>query len=382
MTLTNSDIAELTDWRRCLHRRPERSGAEEQTAKAVITMLGAVNPDQIIVGLGGHGVAAVFNGAASGPTVLFRAELDALPIAELSDLPHRSQIPGMGHMCGHEGHSTILAGLARLIIRRRPARGRVVLLFQPAEEVGTGAAAVLADPQFGPIIPGYAFALHNLPGLALGHVALAAGPANCASRGMKLTLTGKTSHASVPERGLSPALSLSRLIPALMALGPGGAVEPGFRLVTITHACLGEATFGIAPGNAELWATLRTLTDADMGYLVSTATTAVLTESARSDLQITHSFHDIFAACHNDTEATEILSRAIKAVGLPMTTAGLPLRASEDFGVFGTVSKSAMFYLGSGVDHPMLHNPDYDFPDALIGPGVKVFDRVMRDLLG
>lgn len=385
MPLTNSDVAELTNWRRLLHQSPDLSAQEGQTAQTVAAMLRHLNPDQIITGLGGQGVAAVFNGTktgtVAGPTILFRAELDALPITEISDLPYRSRIAGLGHMCGHDGHMTILAGLGRLLARQRPARGRVILLFQPAEEVGTGAAAVIADPRFATITPDYAFALHNLPGLALGQVALVAGPVNCASRGLKIVLTGKTSHASVPEAGVSPALSLSRLTPALMALGPGGEVKTGFQLVTVTHARLGEPTFGIAPGQAELWATLRTLTDGDMAKLMASADAIIQSEAARSGLQLTHSSHDSFAACHNDPDATAVLTRAITSAGLPITTAGLPLRASEDFGLFGNVSKSAMFYLGSGVDHPMLHNPDFDFPDPLIGPGVEIFHRVLGALL-
>lgn len=380
MTLTNSDLVELTDWRRALHRDPETSGAEVRTARAVVTMLQALRPDHILTGLGGHGVAAVFDGQSPGPTILFRSELDALPIPEIGQVAHRSQNPGFGHMCGHDGHTAILAGLGRLVARSRPARGRVVLLFQPAEETGAGAAAVIADPRFAAIRPDFAFALHNLPGLPLGHVALEAGPANCASRGLKLVLTGKTAHASMPEEGVSPALALSRLIPALMALGPGGAVGPGFRLITITHATLGEPSFGIAPGEAQLWATLRTLTDSDMADLVARAQAVFMVET--EGLHISQTYHDVFAACHNDTDATAILHRAIAAAGVPVTSAAYPMRWSEDFGQFGSMAKSAMCALGAGEDHPRLHNPDYDFPDALIGPGAGVFHRVVRDLLG
>ena len=382
MPLTHGDIAELTDWRRMLHQQPEVSGAEERTALAVTLMLQDLRPDQLITGLGGHGVAAVFDSGVTGPTVLFRAELDALPIPEIGDLPHRSLIPGLGHMCGHDGHMAILAGLARVLARQRPARGRAILLFQPAEETGSGAASVVADPDFCQIRPDFAFALHNLPGLPLGHVALKPGPANCASRGLKLILQGKTAHASMPEGGVSPALALSRLIPALMGLGPGGPVEPGFRLVTITHATLGNPTFGVAPGSAELWATLRTLTDSDMDQLLDDAVTAVSDKAAISGLHITHSYHDVFDACHNDPDATAILTRVIAKLGLPLSRVGYPMRWSEDFGRFGQVAKSAMFVLGAGVDHPRLHNPDFDFPDALIGPGVRVFSAVVRDLLG
>jgi amidohydrolase len=380
MLLTQADIAGLTAWRHHLHQWPEVSGAEARTAQTVLEMVQDLQPDQIITGLGGHGVAAVFSGHQPGPTVLFRAELDALPIAEIGNPPHRSQVPGCGHMCGHDGHMTILAGLGRLVARARPAKGRIVLLFQPAEETGAGAEAVIADPQFAAVAPDYAFALHNLPGLPLGFAGLAAGPANCASRGLKLVLTGKTAHAAMPEGGLSPAPALARLIPALMALGPGGVVGPGFRLVTITHATLGEPSFGIAPGDAELWATLRTLTDGDMAALVAAAQAVIATETAGLVVEI--SMHDCFAACHNDPDATAILSRAITASGLPQSGAGYPMRWSEDFGQFGRMTKAAMFVLGAGEDHPRLHNPDYDFPDALIGPAVEVFDRVRRDLLG
>ena len=154
-----------------------------------------------------------------------------------------------------------------------------MLLFQPAEENGAGAAAVIADPKFAGIKPDWSFALHNMPGIRLGHVALDEGPVNCASRGLRIVLTGKTSHASVPEAGVSPAVTLSRLIAGFNALGPGGALEKGFRLATITHARIGEPAFGIAPGEAELWLTLRAMTDEDMAALLGGAMALAETEA-------------------------------------------------------------------------------------------------------
>ncbi|MEY8840841.1 amidohydrolase, partial [Cribrihabitans sp. XS_ASV171] len=220
--LTNSDIAELTAWRRDLHRHPELSGQEAETAKRVLAALEGTAPDRMLASLGGHGVAAIYEGDSNGPSLMFRCELDGLPIEELNpDLPHRSEVDGNGHLCGHDGHMAILAATARWLGRNRPARGRVILLFQPAEEDGAGAARVIADPKFAEIIPDYAFALHNFPGVPLGHAVLAEGVMNCASRGMKLSLTGRTAHASQPETGLSPAPALAELIPALTALGSG-----------------------------------------------------------------------------------------------------------------------------------------------------------------
>ena len=384
MRLTNSDLAQLIEWRRALHRLPELSGHEHDTAATVAATLAPLHPDRILTGLGGHGVAAIFDSGTPGPSVMIRAELDALPITELSDIPHKSIRPGIGHLCGHDGHMAILMGLARLLSRRRPERGRVILLFQPAEEDGSGAAAVIADPRWPEVAPDWAFSLHNYPGIPLGHALLASGPVNCASCGMRIQLVGKTSHASVPEAGLTPAPAIATLIPALTALGPGGPVTDGaYRLVTITHAHVGEPTFGIAPGMGEVWVTLRTVRDDQMAALWAAATTLAADAAARDGLKLTITRHDDFAASINDPDATDHLRAAHLATGLPAFAAPLPMRASEDFGRFGTAgAKSAMLYLGSGETQPMLHNPDFDFPDALIDPGTRLFHRVVTDILG
>lgn len=382
MLLTNLDLVELTAFRHHLHRHPEVSGQEEWTAAEVVRSLQALAPDRILTGLGGHGVAAVWQAAEPGPTVMFRSELDALPIEELSQAEYRSTIPGKAHLCGHEGHSTILLGLARIIARNPPARGRVVLLFQPAEEDGSGAAAVLADPRFAEITPDWAFALHNMPGHPLGQAIIAPGPANCASEGLRVVFRGRTAHASAPETGVSPALALSELMPAALAAGTGGPLKLGFRLVSICHARMGEPAFGITPGEGELWLTLRTLADADMAALRDRVTGLAKGLAGAHGLEVDISHHDRFAACVNDPEASTAILRAVEALGLPLGDFGFPMRASEDFGLFGRHARSAMFLLGSGEASPALHNPDFDFPDALIPRGVAIFDRIRRDLLG
>lgn len=381
--LTNRDCVELAEWRRDLHRHPEVSGAEAGTAARVVAALGPLQPDQVISGLGGHGAAAVFHGAEPGPTVMFRAELDALPIEELSSAAHRSTIPGVGHLCGHDGHMAGLMGLARLISRQRPARGRVVLMFQPAEEDGSGAAAVLADPAFAALKPDWAFAIHNLPGVPLGHAQVKPGVVNCASQGLKLTLGGKTAHASQPEAGTSPGLALAALITTFSTLAPPAPLAPGYRLVTVTHARLGEPAFGIAPGRAEVWITLRTLENADMAALRAEAVALAETQARTHGLTLTIETHDDFAASVNDPQATARIISALAALGIPHSPGDLPMRASEDFGRFGQPdTRSAMLFLGAGQSHPALHNPDYDFPDALISPSVAIFHHITLELLG
>lgn len=381
--LTNADIAELTDWRRDLHRHPEVSGEERETAARVVAALTGTRPDQVVTGLGGHGVAAVWDSGRPGPSVLFRAELDALPIDEVGQPDWRSTIPGKGHMCGHDGHMAILVALARLISRRRPATGRVILLFQPAEENGTGAAAVLADPRYASLKPDWAFALHNMPGLAFGHGRLRAGTMMCASQGMRVHLTGKTAHASMPETGTSPVHAMARLIPALLALGPGGDLTPDFRMVTITHARAGEAAFGISPGYGELWAKLRTREDGPMAAMRADAEALVRAEAARDGLAVSFATQGDFAATVNDEGAIARLTAAMDGLNIQYDDANLPLRGSEDFGRFGGQgTRMAMMFIGSGEKYPQLHNPDYDFPDALIPLGARLFQRVMTDILG
>lgn len=383
MSLSNSDLVELTAFRHTLHRFPEVSGQERETAARVVAALRELAPDEIVTALGGHGVAAVFNGAEAGPTLLFRAELDALPIEELLQADHRSTIGGKGHLCGHDGHMTLLIGLARLLSRKRPARGRVVLMFQPAEEDGSGAKAVIGDPRYQALRPDWAFAIHNWPGTSLGHCLLGTGVVNCASQGLRIVFKGKTSHAAEPAKGLSPARAMARLMPGLMAMGHGGGLDTDFRLVTLTHARLGEASFGVAPGEAEIWVTLRTVIDANMADLRAEAMALAGAEAQVEGLTVSFSHHDDFAASVNDPEAVVHIARALDALSLPHDDQGLPELASEDFGVFGWgQTKSAMLFLGAGEASPALHNPDYDFPDDLIHFGVAIFHRIAVDLLG
>lgn len=382
MFLTNHDMVDLIDFRHDLHRHPEISGEEEETARRVAAFLGPMRPANVLTGLGGHGLAAVFEGSEPGPTLLFRSELDALPIEEKTRASYASAIPGKGHLCGHDGHTTILLALGLGLSREAPKRGRVVLLFQPAEENGTGAAAVIADPRFAEITPDFAFSLHNLPGLPLGHVALTDGPVNCASSGMKIRLSGKTAHASMPETGRSPMAAMARLMPALTALSRNASPDRGFRLATVTHASLGAPAFGIAPGDGEIWVTLRTLVDDRMAELCAEAEELARDAARTEQLDLEITFDDIFLHCENAPEAVAHLARALDAEGISHDPGDLPMRASEDFGRFRACAPSAMFFLGSGERHPALHNPDYDFPDDLIAIGARVFMRVVRNVLG
>ncbi|MGB3244430.1 MAG: amidohydrolase [Sulfitobacter sp.] len=378
--LTQEQITALVDLRHALHRRPELSGDESATANRMAKELTALGADRIWRDLGGHGVAAEFKGAQDGPTVLLRCELDGLPIHEVSDILYRSETDGKGHLCGHDGHMVSMLGVA-MGLAQRPARGRVILLFQPAEETGAGAKAVIDDKRWPELRPDFAFAYHNVPGRPLGEIGLRPGPGNCASRGMQILLEGKSSHAAAPEDGLSPSAAMVALMQALPELSSGTIGSKTFALSTLTHAKLGEPTYGIAPGHGELRVTLRCMTDERMEALVSDAKALVATHTA--DLAIKVLWHDIFLSVTNDGEATDIAGRVAARQGHVRHDMPTPMRWSEDFGRYGgDGAKATLLYIGAGETHPQLHNPDYDFPDALIPLVTDLFSGIIADILG
>ena len=377
--LTDDQITVLTRLRHALHSAPELSGEERATAGAVSAFLRLTEPDAIIEGLGGYGLAVIYEGRATGPTVMFRAELDGLPITERSTAAHGSRRHGMAHACGHDGHMAILAGLGVWLGKNRPESGRVILLFQPAEETGAGARAVLADPKFAPLRPDWAFALHNMPGLPLGAMAVGSGPASCASVGLHLRYKGRAAHASMPETGISPTSALMALMAEIASQPDAQAMGPEFRLATLCHLSMGAPSFGIAPGHADMRVTLRTVTDAALDDFEHAFIAQA--HAGCGALELTVSRHDHFNATDNDALAAAHVVRAAQTLGIATADFALPMRPSEDFGAFSGTTRTALFFLGAGEVHPALHNPDYDFPDALIAPGCALFSEVLAQVM-
>lgn len=368
--------------RRELHQHPEISGDEAWTASRMVKWLEDCGPTQLVQNLGGHGVAAIFDSGSDGPTVMFRCELDALPIYETGTPHWRSTIEGKAHLCGHDGHMAIMAGLAKRIGEQQPTNGKIIILFQPAEETGAGARAVIADPKFAGLNPDYAFALHNLPGMALHHVGVKSGPFNHASEGLTISLSGYTSHACHPEQGLSPATAMTELVTALPNLPSELGLEDGAALVTLVHARLGTEDFGISPGDAKIMATIRAISDEAKEALMNRAKEVARDVAKAHGLKIEMNTADRFSACTNNPEATEIIRKAFIQTNAKAQELNAPYRWSEDFGEFSAHTKSAFFVLGSGEDCPKLHNPNYDFPDEISETGIEIFHSIARDLCG
>lgn len=374
------EIEELKGLRRELHKYPELSGKEKETAKLLTTYLKKFKPDEIIQNIGGHGFAVVFRSNNQGQTILFRADLDALPIQEINDLSYKSQHKGISHKCGHDGHMTILTGLAQAISKNRPQKGNVVLLFQPSEENGEGAEKVLQDPKFKAIQPDYVYALHNLPGFREGSIIINHDIFASASKGMIIKLFGKTAHAGEPENGNSPAIAMSDIVRELTYL-PTKNYFRNFVLVTVIHARLGEIAFGTTPGYAEVMATLRSYTDQDMEVLAKESQKLVKNFAEQNSLKYEIKWTEEFLATKNTSDSVNIIQEAASKSEMESIIKNEPFRWSEDFSHFTNQYKGALFGLGAGEDTPQLHNPDYDFPEEIIIPGIKIFYEIYNQHL-
>jgi amidohydrolase len=376
------EITELVALRRELHTHAELAGQETETSRIIRGFVERHQPNGLVTRLGGTGLAAVFEGREEGPTVMFRTEIDAVPVEEGNVVDHRSCRPGVSHTCGHDGHMAMVAGLAARLQSHPPRRGRVVLLFQPAEETGAGALSVLEDERFEAIAPDWIFALHNLPGESFGEVQIKSGPFTAGSVGTILRLIGSTSHAAYPEQGRSPASAVGQLIQDLAGLPESVKSGNGIAKLTIIHARIGEAAFGTTPGEAEVMATLRSDREDVLDHLREGVVDQAQRIAQAHDLDFSHSWTDAFPVTMNDPEAVAMVEAVGETRGIAVARRDEAYPWSEDFGWFTQRSKGAIFGLGAGREHPALHSPGYDFPDDLIPIGIGLFEGLVERLLG
>lgn len=374
-------IGSLILLRKELHKHPELSGYESDTAGRLRDYIASTAPScEVIPDIGGKGVLFIFRGVREGPAILIRADMDALPIRETNEFSHKSVHPGISHKCGHDGHMAILAGLAGELHRDKPGRGTVLLLCQPAEETGEGAMRVICDPLFARFSPDYVFALHNLPGYPLNQVIVRDGVFNASVISLIIRLSGKESHAAEPEKGINPALAFAELIQTFDQLSLNEPSSEDFRLITTVHCSIGGIAYGTNPGTGELHATLRTWSQQKMEILKEDLLRLSAEIASRHTLRLESEWTQEFQGNHNHTESNAIVRRAAESSGLNVVDNQEPFKWGEDFGFFTQRHKGAMFGLGSGLDCPALHNPDYDFPDQLIPAGVSVFKSIIMEL--
>ncbi|MDZ7845571.1 MAG: M20/M25/M40 family metallo-hydrolase [Owenweeksia sp.] len=254
------------------------------------------------------------------------------------------------------------------------------LLFQPGEEDGYGARAVLADPDFD-IQPDFVFALHNLPGYPLHQVVCHEGIFTPAAKSVIFTLKGKTSHAAEPELGLNPDLAVSEILQLRKELSQPDSERDDFRLITTVHLTLGEKSYGVSAGYAEVHLTLRSWENGVMDDLQKELITKTKAICNQYKIKLEEEWLEEFSSNKNDHQSFEIIKEAAAAENLHFLDKNSGFKWGEDFGLFTDQFSGAMFGLGAGKDHPALHNPDYDFPDELIESGQRMFTSIVKQLI-
>ena len=372
------NINRLIQLRRELHQHPEVSNQEKNTADKITTFLKSTSPDELINDIGQYGIAAVYRGKKSGSAVMIRCELDALPIQEINQMEYQSTHEGVAHKCGHDGHMSIVCGIADLLAKHRPASGRVILLFQPAEETGEGAKRILLDKKFKTIEPDFIYALHNLPGFEKHQIVTKDDIFASASRGLVIKLKGTPSHASHPQDGRNPALAASQIIQHLYEIPQMHTQLHKAALITPIYMRVGSPAFGTSAGDGEVMATLRTHYEEDM-HIIADKTLKVVNGIAEvHDLEAETNWTDAFEAVKNDQECSQVVQSAADQLDFNCQEIEHPFPWSEDFGVFTSHYKGTLFGLGSGKNQPQLHNDDYDFPDDIIETGVAMFWNIIN----
>lgn len=371
-------MKDLLTIRRYLHQHPELSNNEHQTSLFIQDRLKELaNPPDLKVVVE-TGILATFQGNA-GEHLLFRCELDALPIQEINDFRYKSEYEGVSHKCGHDGHMAILLGLAQRLSNSPPENCSVTLLFQPAEETGDGARNILKDGTINQLKPDMAFALHNVPGFPLGAVVVKEGPFNAAVKSMIIKYKGRTSHAAEPENGDNPALAIANTLLVAKTLEQPNTSREDFQLIVPVYSSLGERANGVSAGYGEVHLTMRCWTNDQMERMIDSLKNEIGVLCKQYGLQHEISFEEPFEAGVNDEGAVNRIRNSAARSNAQIIERDEAFKWGEDFGLITETYPGAMFGLGSGENCPALHNPDYDFPDELIEIGINLFYGIVEE---
>ena len=375
---------EIAAWRRDFHAHPELRFDLPRTAGRVAALLREFGCDEVTEGVGQSGVVAVIRGrkTASGRTVAFRADMDALPIIEATGLPHASTDPGKMHACGHDGHTSILLGAARYLAETRNFDGTVVLAFQPAEEGGGGARAMVADGLMERWNVNEVYGLHNMPSLPTGQFAIKPGPLLAASDFFEIKVNGKGGHAAMPHNTQDPTLASAAIVMALQQIVARQVSALGSAVVSVTGIKTDTMAHNVVPDSVELTGTARFL-DKDVQAMVVKRMEEIVTATATA-YGCTAAFKYMYGVglTENAEANTDYAIAAARAVAgeAGVKTDIDPLMGGEDFSEMLNARPGAFIFLGNG-DSAGLHHPKYEFNDDAIPAGCSWFATLAEQRL-
>ncbi|WP_321943820.1 M20 aminoacylase family protein [Paraburkholderia tropica] len=372
-------LEQAKSWRHDLHAHPELGYQEVRTSQMVAQLLERFGLE-VTCGVGGTGVVGVLENGA-GPRIGLRADMDALPMEELGKRGWTSGNKGCMHACGHDGHTSILLATAKHLSETRDFSGRIVFIFQPAEETGAGARKMLEDGLLQRFPLDVIYALHNWPGMRKGEVMVNPGAMMASQDTFDITLTGAGCHAAMPDKGIDPVVAAAHLTTSLQAIVSRTLSPLDSAVVSITGIEAGGA-YNIIPERVHMRGTVRCLNPETRAKVEQSIRQFVLHLPMAFGIAGAIEYRAGYPVAVNDAEAAQRVREAAEVVDgiTKVHWSTPPSMGSEDFSYFLEAVPGAYFWLGADGETPSaaLHNPFYDFNDDLIGLGIKIFASLVK----
>jgi amidohydrolase len=374
---------EITAWRRDIHENPEILYETVRTAGKVAELLETFGVDEIATGIGKTGVVGVIKGknGGKGRTIGLRADMDALPIEEITGKPYASKVPGKMHACGHDGHTAMLLGAAKYLAETRNFDGTVIVIFQPAEEGGAGAKAMIEDGLMTRWPIEEVYGMHNFPGMPVGEFAIRKGPIMAATDEFRISITGRGGHAAKPHDTIDPIVVGSQMVNALQTIASRNADPLDSVVVSVTVFQAGNA-FNVIPQETFLQGTVRTLSP-EMRDLAQERMEMIVKATAEAfgasaELKFNRGYP--VTANHDDqTDFAAAIAEGIAGEGKVQRDIA-PMMGGEDFSYMLEERPGAFIFAGNG-DSAGLHHPAYDFNDELIPVGCSYWVKLVETAL-
>ncbi len=375
---------DIQAWRRDIHEHPELLYDVHRTAAFVADRLREFGCDEVATGLGKTGVVGVIKGRkpANGEVKVIglRADMDALPLEEQTNLPYASKTPGKMHACGHDGHTAMLLGAARYLAETRNFAGEAVVIFQPAEEGGAGAAAMIKDGLMDRFRIDQVYGMHNGPGIPIGSFAIRSGPIMAATDAIDISIEGHGGHAARPHKCIDSVLVGAQLITALQSIVSRSVDPLESAVISMCEFHAGDAR-NVIPQTAELRGTVRTLTP-EVRELVEKRVREVVAGVAQiTGARIELNYERGYPVTSNHAAQTETALRVAKQIaGEANVHETPPLMGAEDFSYMLEARPGAFIFCGNG-DSAGLHHPAYNFNDEAIVYGTSYWIKLVESTL-
>ncbi|SCB23599.1 M20 aminoacylase family protein [Rhizobium hainanense] len=372
---------EVTEWRRHIHAHPELLYAVENTAAFVAEKLRAFGVDEVVTGIGRTGVVGLIRGKGEGRTIGLRADMDALPLTEITGKPYASETPGKMHACGHDGHTAMLLGAAKYLAENRNFNGNIAVIFQPAEEGGAGGDAMVKDGMMERFEIAEVYGMHNMPGLPVGHFAIRKGAIMAATDEFTVSIKGVGGHAAMPHMTIDPIAIGAQIVSNLQLIASRSANPLKSVVVSVTKFNAGNA-HNVIPNDASFAGTVRTL-DPEMRDLAEQRFKQIVTGIATShSAEVEIEFHRNYPVTFNHADETDhAIAVAEEIAGSGNVIPDIdPMMGGEDFSYMLLSRPGAFIFVGNG-DSAGLHNPAYDFNDEAIAHGISYWVRLAEQRL-